>query len=277
MKRSGVAVAALALAAAAAVSLPNASVVAAFPASSSSASLPSPFQAATASDPTNSSPCPLVNALANHGILAKHNLTALAITKAAMTVGADIAISSIFGVGAEALTSNTTIGINPIVLDLVQVGKHNGIEHDASLSRSDAGLGDPFHLNKTLYAQLKSFVSDPAKKYLSFDDLADYRLAREADSKARNPAFKFGLQQQFLAYAESSLLLLLLADPADADNRVRIDWMDVLFQEERLPFDLGWKIRPLNIVEILAKSLQMRVRNGFEAVVGGLGLEPEWA
>ncbi|KAI9338337.1 Chloroperoxidase [Zopfochytrium polystomum] len=268
-----------AAAAAAALAL-SAAAVAAFPSASpsfSASQIPSPFQPATASDPTNASPCPLVNALANHGVLARHNLTALAITKAAMTVGADVAISSIFGVGAEALTSNTTIGINPIVLDLVQLGKHNGIEHDASLSRADAGLGDPFHLNKTLYAQLKSFISDPSKQYLSFDNLADYRLAREADSKARNPAFKFGLQQQFLAYAESSLLLLLLADPADADKRARVDWMDVLFLEERLPFDLGWKIRPLNIVEILAKSLQMRVRNGFEAVVGGLGLEPEWA
>ncbi|KAI8807219.1 Chloroperoxidase, partial [Cladochytrium replicatum] len=186
------------------------------------------------------SPCPLVNALANHGILAKKDLTATAITKAAMTVGADFAISSIFGVGAEALTSNTTRGLTPVVLDLVQLGKHNGIEHDASLTRSDAVIGDSFHLNKTLYAQFKSFSSDPAKKYMSFDDVGEYRLAREADSRARNPNFKFGLQQQFLAYAESSLLLLFLADPSDKEKRIRLDWADVLFLEERLPFELGW-------------------------------------
>ncbi|KAI9354136.1 hypothetical protein DFJ73DRAFT_828049 [Zopfochytrium polystomum] len=172
------------------------------------------------------------------------------------TVGTDITIANILASAALTRTSNTTDanGI-PYILDLVQLGIHGGLEHDVSMTRSDIALGDSYHLNRTLYDQLKTFASDP--RYISQSDVVSFRAVREADSRARNPSLTFGLREQFLASVEASIVLMLLADPDDADKRVRLDWADVLFLEERLPFDLGWSIRPLGIAEARSRALQI--------------------
>ncbi|KAI9338338.1 Chloroperoxidase [Zopfochytrium polystomum] len=262
------------LVAVAAAASATAGTLAAFPAAAhpdadANLNLPSPFLPASPSNPSNSSPCPLVNALVNHGVLQSHNLTAAAILAAVQAVGSDSTIATILASSAISRTSNTTTADGtPVILDLIQLGVHGGLEHDASLTRADAAIGDAYHLNRTLYAQLKSFASEPG--HISQGDIIAFRAAREADSRARNPGFTFGLREQFLASVEASIVQMLLADPEDADRRVRLDWADVLFLEERLPFELGWSVRPLGIAEARARALQ--INPAVAPVFASLGL-----
>jgi hypothetical protein len=44
----------------------------------------------------------------------------------------------------------------------------------------------------------------------------------------------------------------------DETGDIRIDWMDVLFKQERLPFELGWSLRALNLDEALTLGAKIK-------------------
>ncbi|KAJ3320144.1 hypothetical protein HDU76_000365 [Blyttiomyces sp. JEL0837] len=165
------------------------------------------------------------------------------------SMGCDFGIQELFSTQSIGLGNGDVNSAGVKIVNLTQLDVHGGIEHDSSLTRSDVGLGDSVKLNTTLLEQFKSFgKTHPG--YITFKELADYRKAREADSRARNPNYTFGPKQQFTAFGEAALLYIALSD----EIGIRIDWMEYLFVNEKFPFDLGWRIRPISTVEVLVKA-----------------------
>ncbi|KAJ3211960.1 hypothetical protein HDU67_004153 [Dinochytrium kinnereticum] len=207
-------------------------------------------------DKTNMAPCPFTNALANHGFLPRKAMTEGDI-KSSLTevLQLDGILANLFATQSSPL--GYTLADGTKVVDLGQLDKHGGaIEHDASLSRSDFFFGDQTSFNLTLYNQFKSFSTD--KRYITKSQLAEFRAVREADSKARNPTFTFGLREQFVAYGEAALLVISLSDNT---GNIRIDWMDKLFIEERFPVELGWTPRPISTLRVLTLAGELRGRS----------------
>jgi hypothetical protein len=88
------------------------------------------------------SPCPFMNALADHHILphkGKNITKAAAVSALTRTINFDATVASRFF--DVALLSNPD-HLTTHSVDLDNLSKHGIIEHDVSLSRSDASLGN---------------------------------------------------------------------------------------------------------------------------------------
>ncbi|KAH8756405.1 hypothetical protein F5882DRAFT_444622 [Hyaloscypha sp. PMI_1271] len=99
--------------------------------------------------------------------------------------------------------------------DLNHVNKHGLIEHDVSLSRNDFLLGDNHTFNKEIFA--KVMESYDGQETTSF----------------------YGIKEFVLSYGESALFLGLLGDPKE--GKIPVEYLRVLFEEERVPFKEGWR------------------------------------
>ena len=144
--------------------------------------------------------------------------------------------------------------------DLNDLDQHNfPIEHDASLSREDAYFGNDYSFNSGIWDQTRSFFKNGKTALLP----AALAIAdRTADSKERNPEFVYGPQQFILRYGEMTLAIETMGG-SDLTGVARLDWVNQLFAQEKLPYNLGWRPRaePITlpsigqmIVEIFAVS-----------------------
>ena len=173
---------------------------------------------------------------------------------AGMNVGADF---SVLVGGLGLFSSPDPLGGSFNLNDLDQ---HNfPIEHDASLSREDAYFGNDYSFNSRIWDQSKSFFKN-GKTALLPAALAISN--RTMDSKERNPEFVYGLQQFILRYGEMGLAIQTMGGD-DLTGVARLDWVNQLFTQEKLPYNLGWRPRaePITlpslgqmIVEIFAVS-----------------------
>ncbi|TKA81678.1 hypothetical protein B0A55_01340 [Friedmanniomyces simplex] len=256
----------------------------------------SSLQPAAASDPrfTNfhppgtgdvRSPCPGLNTLANHGFIhhdgknmtIPHLITGLA---AGLNMGADFTIA----IGGAGLLSSP----NPLggAFDLNDLDMHNfPIEHDASLSRQDAYFGDDYDFYSPNWNQVLAFYKGKTQTDISTASHAKY--ARVNDSMARNPTFTYGLREFVLSYGETALYLQTMGSPS-ANGVANVNYVRSLFEEERLPYDLGWRpsAEPITLLSLGQQVLQLYTagpepvpeaqtvtadsyKDVFEAIVGG--------
>ena len=61
----------------------------------------------------------------------------------------------------------------------------------------------------------------------------------------RNPTFTYGLREFVLSYGETALYLQTMADPVS--GVARVDYVRSLFEQEKLPYSLGWRPSTLPI------------------------------
>jgi hypothetical protein len=111
---------------------------------------------------------------------------------------------------------------------------------------------DHTHANSTLfrpelYAKFKSYASPSG--HISKQALAKYRKSRESETPGLKPS------QRPQGFVESALLFKLLSDET---GDIRVDWLDVLYQQERFPFELGFKLRPVVFLEAVALSKELQ-------------------
>lgn len=92
--------------------------------------------------------------------------------------------------------------------------------------------------------------------FVRYNGLPRFRHEREKHSRINNPDYLFGGKQQTSAYAEAAILFL---EFKDGSNGARKDWLDVFFKEERLPFELGWEVREVSILEVLGTTTAFRI------------------
>jgi hypothetical protein len=193
------------------------------------------------------SPCPMLNALANEGLLNRTGV-GISVDQLVATLHKHLKMDHYTAITlASSLRDVMKKGETTISLD--QLNLHHMLEHDASLTRPDNAprgffskknefIGDSSKFSPFLYSQLDKFTdkSENGQKTLSFMGLARFRHLRESQSRENNPNFFFGFPQRLLAYGESALLYHYFKE----NDRIRMDWLDSFFKLEKLPYELNW-------------------------------------
>ncbi|KAJ7432419.1 Chloroperoxidase [Mycena galericulata] len=173
------------------------------------------------------SPCPGLNTLANHGYLPRtgKNISIPMILNAA---------SDAFNINADTILPFAKFGLlsgnEDVSLTLDALKLHGLLEHDASISRGDAALGDNLHFNETLFTVLAD--ANPGVDYYNVTSAGQVMHARLADSLANNPNVTSTPKELILRSGESAVYLSVMGDPLTGVAKK---------EEERLPVAEGWK------------------------------------
>ncbi|KAK2002644.1 Cloroperoxidase [Colletotrichum falcatum] len=194
------------------------------------------------------SPCPMVNALANHGYLPRNGLNvslADLITGFTAAVNLDPAATTL--VGQKALLTSTTG--NNATFNLDDLDTHGIIEHDGSLSRNDIYFGDNHTFNLTIWESVLSYFTDST---ISIPTAAKARVARLQAAAIANPKFNLTADGAQFSFIETALYLSVFGNLDDGNART--EWVRVLFEKERLPFEEGFSrsTTPITAAGILA-------------------------
>ncbi|KAI8716933.1 HEME-HALOPEROXIDASE domain-containing protein [Fusarium sp. LHS14.1] len=178
------------------------------------------------------SPCPMVNAVANHGFLPRDGLNiSLADLIVAFTDAVNLDPAATTLVGQKALTTGDNV-----TFDLDNLNKHGVIEHDGSLSRNDIFFGDNYSFNQTIWDSVASHFTEST---ISIQTAATARKQRLQAAAAANPEFALTADGAQFSFIESALYLSIFGNVQEG-NAVT-EWVKVLFEQERLPFDEGFK------------------------------------
>ncbi|KAK8033877.1 hypothetical protein PG991_003275 [Apiospora marii] len=200
------------------------------------------------------SPCPLLNALANHGYLPHDGRDIdrdTAVNALEDGVNMDRPLADFFF--QQALS--TVPVANATRFSLHHLIQHNAIEHDASLSRPDAFFSahqDVF--DPTVFAETRSHWPDPV---INVRQAAAARLARMQTSNRTNPAFELNKAGEPASVAETAVYIIAFGD-IEAGT-VRREMVEYFFENERLPFELGWERSKFTLTQKHLEEMSGRV------------------
>ncbi|KAH8655054.1 Chloroperoxidase [Tricladium varicosporioides] len=180
------------------------------------------------------SPCPMLNALANHGFL-PHDGANISMDDlvTGLSESINLAAAATQFVGAKALTASTTGNASTFHLD--DLNTHHILEHDSSLSRNDIYFGDNHSFNQTIWDET---VTHFPNSTISFANAAAARSTRIIAAAAVNPEFNMTATEFQNSYIESALYMGTFGN-ITTGNAVT-EWVEVLFTQERLPYQEGW-------------------------------------
>ncbi|KAI1336611.1 Peroxidase, family 2-domain-containing protein [Xylariaceae sp. FL0016] len=182
-------------------------------------------------------PCPMLNTLANHGFLPHDgkNLKETEVVDALATaLNFDAELSKLLF--SFAVTTNPTP--NATTFSLNDLGRHDILEHDASLSRTDAAFGDPIPFNETVFNQTRQFWTGDI---IDLQMAANARAARLMISNLSNPDYTLSSLGSEFSIGETAAYVAILGDRVS--GTVAKERVEYLFENERLPLELGW-VRP---------------------------------
>ncbi|ETS80520.1 hypothetical protein PFICI_08049 [Pestalotiopsis fici W106-1] len=184
-------------------------------------------------------PCPGLNTLANHGYLPRDGRKiTLDFLRDAMLNGFNIAHSDAEGLFPLALQTSPDYP-NTDTFDLEDLGRHDILEHDISLSRSDAWFASPDPFNETVWAETTSYFTTD---FITVQQLADARMGRLATSQATNPNFTLSGLADGFSWGECASFFEIMAD--GTTGTVNKTFIDYWFRNERMPTEIGWSRRP---------------------------------
>ncbi|KAF2868647.1 Chloroperoxidase [Massariosphaeria phaeospora] len=196
----------------------------------------------------------MMNTLANHGYLPRDGRN---ITKENAANALKAALN--FDGALASLMFDQAVIVNPepnaTFFTLDHLNQHNVLEHDASMSRSDAFFGNNHVYNETIFNQTRQYWTAPM---LNATMLANGKLARQIESRAFNPNYTFTKSTEEFSIGEVCAPIIAFGDvDAGTVNRTLVEY---LFENERLPFELGWTTRgePVDLQRILAVSETIR-------------------
>ena len=225
------------------------------------------------------SPCPAINALANHGYLPRdgRNVHPAEVLDGMNHLGlgaflAYIFTHPIFLVEQKANTKQEASWWDAIahpfnhalaffgmrkpdqidqngtpILNIDQLALHNVVEHDVSLTRHDFGQGDNLSPQPDLIEELLQASSNG--KTITIDDFVKLRKRRYEEQKKNNPELDFGPFRLQLACTEVALILKVLGN----GKEVPVSYVRAFFKEGRLPQEEGWSKRkfwPVGFIEL---------------------------
>jgi hypothetical protein len=131
------------------------------------------------------------------------------------------------------------------------------IEHDASMSRQDAALGNPQPFYNPNWQQYISFFA--GKDQTDLPTAAKAKYTRTQDSQKRNPEFVYGLREAVFSYGENALYLQTMgSDPLS--GKAKVEYVRSLFEKEKLPFELGWRpsVLPITLPSLGAMIVELQ-------------------
>jgi hypothetical protein len=136
-------------------------------------------------------------------------------------------------------------------IQLSDLNVHDGIEHDASLTRIDVSEGSGHQRLDT--ALFNAMLADSPTAYLDAASLAKTRARLEIAYKART-GHELAWKGSFISYGEVALMLMVFGKPVPNGKSEPKDWkiekpdMEILFKEERLPDGYVKPVAPISIV-----------------------------
>ncbi|KAJ5984207.1 hypothetical protein N7481_006306 [Penicillium waksmanii] len=176
----------------------------------------------------------MLNTLANHGYL-PHDGKDISEEQTITALGNVLNIDKEF---ATALFQNG-VSANPeknaTTFSLSDLTRHNVVEHDASMSRQDFYFGNDHTFNKAAFDETRSYWKG---SLIDIQSAANARQARIKSSKAMNPTFDIPESILSSSFGEAIFLIVVMGDKAA--GTVQKIWVEYLFENERLPFELGW-------------------------------------
>ncbi|KAI9695640.1 MAG: hypothetical protein M1820_008487 [Bogoriella megaspora] len=213
-------------------------------------------------------PCPMLNTLANHGFL-PHSGKDISETNTIDALGNALNINQTLAefLFSKAVTTNPKP--NATTFDLDNLSRHNILEHDASLSitmspntlsqalhvmfksskpnhqslladsrvcsRQDFYFGDDHTFNQTVFDETRSYWTDST---VDVQMAANARSARVHTSNTTNPTFSLSELGTAFGFGESAAYIIVLGDRIS--GTVNRTFVEYLFENERLPTELGW-------------------------------------
>ncbi|KAI3317719.1 Cloroperoxidase [Xylariaceae sp. AK1471] len=199
-------------------------------------------------------PCPMMNTLANHGFLQRdgRNITRENAIKA-LSDGLNFDASLATIMFDQAIIANPEPNASYFTLE--QLNRHNVLEHDASLSRSDAYFGNNHVFNQTVFDETRKYWVEPI---LTANMLANSKIARQVSSKAFNPTYTFTSITEEFSLGEVAAPVIAFGDM----NTITVNksLVEYFFENERLPTALGWgrKEEIVSISDILRVTQAIR-------------------
>ncbi|PNS18389.1 glutathione synthetase [Sphaceloma murrayae] len=180
----------------------------------------------------------MLNTLANHGYLPRSGLNVTldnAVNAMKTALNMDPALAT--ALWKTGITTNPEP--NAQAFTLKQLRQHNLIEHDASISRQDAFFGNNWEFNQTIFDSTRQFWTNET---LDRFQLANGKIFRGLQSKAFNPTYFFTPTYEKFSLIEMAAPVTAFGDvQAVTVNRTLVEYF---FENERLPFELGWRVRP---------------------------------
>ncbi|KAF4996556.1 hypothetical protein FGRMN_4440 [Fusarium graminum] len=183
-------------------------------------------------------PCPGLNTLANHGYLPRDGKNInLEILAEGMLNGYNIEKMDAVILYTQAIRTSPKYPLARS-FDLADLGRHNILEHDISISRSDAYFADPNPFNETVWNEtLKYFTTD----MITVEQVAKARMGRLATSKKTNPEHSLSKLADGFSWGEMASFFEIMAD--GTTGTVEKKFIEYWFKNERLPTEIGWKRR----------------------------------
>ncbi|KAF2189849.1 Cloroperoxidase [Zopfia rhizophila CBS 207.26] len=192
-------------------------------------------------------PCPMMNTLANHGFLPHdgRNFTkANAVYALSTAINFNTSLSELMW--EQAIIANP--GPNATFFTLDHLNRHNVLEHDAGMSRSDAFFGNNHVFNQTIFDETRQYWT---AGILDAKQLANGKLARQITSRAYNPNYTFTATTEEFILGEVAAPIIVFGDmQAGTVNKSLVEYF---FQNERLPSELGWtkKVNPVSLEDVI--------------------------
>ncbi|PPQ71241.1 hypothetical protein CVT26_010983 [Gymnopilus dilepis] len=181
--------------------------------------------------------CPALNAMANHGILPRDGKN-IKFNEFGALIRTTYNFAPTFCFFVPNFAANMlNRSYSKDTFDLSDLDLHNGIEHDASLTREDvAFVPDQSKPHIPYVKELLALASGKDKDgnvILTPKDLSEYSAKRRADSRANNPQFTLDFFHKVFGSSNSSTLLTIFGG--------RVTDLESILVDERIPE--GWESR----------------------------------
>jgi len=181
--------------------------------------------------------CPALNALANHGIIPRDGKN-LKFNEIGGFIRSTYNFAPTFCFFVPDYAANMLHrSYGKDTFDLADIDLHNGIEHDASLTREDIAFvpnqGSPHVPFVKELLDLASGQDENGKKLLTVKDLSYYLSKRRVDARASNPNYSLSRFHKIFGSTNSATMLTAFGG--------RISDLESFLIDERLPD--GWESR----------------------------------
>ncbi|KAJ7092356.1 Chloroperoxidase [Mycena belliarum] len=205
--------------------------------------------------------CPMLNTLANHGIL-PHDGRNIKFVDLARTVRATFNFAPTFPLFASRYAANMLHkNYERDVCNLAEISLHNGIEHDGSLTRQDVRYdpdqGRPYLPFIEELLACATGKDQAGNAMFTAADLSRYSSIRRAESRATNPEFTLAKVHKLFGSSNTAGLLAIFGGWV-AD-------LEVVLKEERIP--VGWEPRAMSrkgLTIIAFQRTVLQVENGIK-------------
>ncbi|KAJ4303280.1 hypothetical protein N0V90_002173 [Kalmusia sp. IMI 367209] len=207
----------------------------------------------------------MLNTLTNHGFL-PHSGKGITLDDTKHALGTALNFDDEF----SQFLFNFAVQTNPVPnateFSLENLGRHNVLEHDASLTRADYYWHhDSVSFNRTVYEETRSYWTTPS---ITIQQAADARLARYITSNTTNPEYSLSQLGDAFSAGESAAYVVVLGDKLA--GTVPRKFVEYLFENERLPIKLGWKRAEEPFTD-------EDLNRGMELIVNATGASPQEA